>query len=554
MLNEAKFVSEKKDIKKDSYQFILVFPLRGDIFDVNGVALTRTDFVYKMVYKPKAYTTQFESKNFNLVLPAKYLLYEDKNCLEYKQSRTTICTVSIDYIYNNLYLLKLFDTNIYPVFKKTRDFIDYDIDFVGTTAFAEDRKKYFVIKRIVKALSGKIGDKKQLKRIIKMLKFTDILTGNFGLEARYDSIMRGKIGIIKKYKDRSIIIQNRQNGRDIYLTLDIKLNEAVKNELRNFCKKLRTNCAAVGVNAKDGSILFFSEVKKENLEKPTKQFYFSHIYQGLFSPGSVLKPFIALELLEKNVISRNSRTYCGGKIKLYNRIFNCWNLSGHGNIDVVSALEHSCNVFFYENIHKLNARDLQEFIYKYRLNKRVNVDLPNEFLPKINVPVNPLNKTLFAIGQIDIYVSLLKLAQLYSLFYNKNFMPVPHIAKIQESKLPITLKLRSHRKISKINNSERIYVKVKSENVQFVKQGLYNVVHSKTGTAHSVGLEKYEIYGKTGTVEVGSNLKPHSLFCGLWEGTIPVSLCVIIEHSGSGRNFAAKFTYTLISLLEKFLR
>ncbi len=553
LLKETAPAYKKNTIKKKSSQFVVVNPTRGNIYDPSGLEITSTHFMYKMIYR-KIHGRRF----FNLQIPklikqyseVEDILYDRDNCLQSQNGRTVVCTVSVDYIYDNLELLRLFEANVYPIFKRTRNFTDYDFDFVGTTGFAEGRKKNVIIRKILMKLQGKISNKKHLNRIIKTLKLMDILSGNFGVELYYDSLMRGRIGVVQKKGNEIIMIQNTKSGDNIYLTIDIQLNRAVKEALKQFCKKLKTNCAAVGMNAENGDILFLSEIKKENLDKPLKQFYFSNIYQGLYPPGSILKPFVSLELLEKGIISGDTKSYCGGRVKLYNRVFNCWASNGHGNIDITSAIEHSCNVFFYNNIQKLNAQDLRDFISRFKLNKKVHIDLPNESLPKVNAPVNPLNKTLFAIGQIDIYVSLLKLVQLYSLFYNKRFMPVPHIAKAQSS----NFKVHRYGTNNKSRNKDKIYVRVRPKNIQIVKQGLYNVVHSKTGTAHNLGLEKYKIYGKTGTVQVGSSSKPHSLFCGLWEGRIPVSLCVIVENSGSGRDFAAKFTYNLIEILEKFFK
>lgn len=518
----------KQTLKKERYQFVIVNPLRGNIYDVKGMPLTSTDFVYKMVYKLRSPSLSGKALPNNI-------LYDEKNCVILQDGITVVCSVSPYYLYENFEFLQLFKTNVYPVFKRTKNFVDYDIDFAGTATFAEGKRKTKIIRKIIKKLKKKIPDKKHLRRVSRILKSMDIIAGNWGLELYYDSIMRGEIGVIKRYTDKSIIINDKQNGADIYLTLDIQLQGKIKDELKKFCKKLNTNCAAIGMNAENGEILFFTEVKKENLGKETKQFYFSNIYQGLYAPGSLLKPFISLLLLEKNVISRDTKTFCGGKIKVYHRIFSCWNSAGHGNVDVVSAIEQSCNIFFYENIQKLTNRDLSDFIEMFRLNKKAGVDLPNEIRGKVSVAVNPLNKILFSIGQSDIYISLLKLAQLYSIFYNKQFMPVGHLVKDRK-------------------HVRRIHIKIDPRNIEIVRKGLYNVVHSRTGTAHNVGLEKYNIYGKTGTVQVGTNLKPHSMFCGVWEGKIPVSFCVIIEHAGSGREFAARFTNILIEILDKFLK
>ncbi len=519
LLRESNYTEKPRLKRKSNYQVVIINPIRGNIYDSKGIGLTKTNYTYKIVFKSKS-----------------SLLYDDENCTKYRNSQVTLCTVSIDYLYNNLELINLFDINIYPVFKRSKEFFDFDLDFIGSATFATGSKRIKIIKKIIRNLKKAVDDKILIKRFINKARYIDILVGNHGIELYYDNILRGRVGIAKKYRNKSIIVLGKRNGKDLYLTINLDLHNAIKNELKKFCKNLKTNCFVIGINAKNGDILFFVETKKDNLEKNMKQFYFSNIYEGLYSPGSILKPFIALELLEAGFISKTTRNFCPGRITLYNRIFKCWASNGHGNVNVISALEHSCNIFFYQYIQKFSQNELRNFVRKLNLNTKTQVDLPYETLPRVNIPTNPLNKTLFSIGQIDIYISLLKLTQLFSLFHNKEYIPIPHILKNNNTKSQI----------------KKIPIKVNMKNIEIVKEGLFKVIHSPSGTAYGLGLEKYNIYGKTGTVEVGAHLKPNSLFCGLLEASIPISFCVLIENSGTGKEFAGKFSVTLVDILVKF--
>jgi penicillin-binding protein 2 len=417
-----------------------------------------------------------------------------------------------------------------------KNFVDLDFDFIGWAAIAEGKQRLLLLRKIIKDLKTRMEDKTLLRNIVPKLKMINFVEGKFGVEKYYDDVLRGKLGIAKKYEDRDVIKIEKVNGKNLHLTLSIVLNNTIKKSLRDFCQKLHTDCVAVGINAENGEVLFLSEVKKENLIESPKQRYFSLSYQGLYPPGSVFKPFVALMLLENHLIEKDTKTYCGGKIKYYNRIFNCWLGSGHGNIDVVSAIEHSCNIFFYNTIQKLNNQSIRSFVKKLKLGKKAKIDLPYEPLPKVTLAVNPLDKTLFSIGQSNVYLPLLKLAQVYSLFYNESYIPIVHLVK----NIP--------------KHKGKISIKVSKKNLEIVKSGLYKVVHSPSGTAYGIGLEKYKVYGKTGTVQVGKGLKPHSLFCGVWEGKIPISFCVLIEKVGSSKDYAVKFSATLLKILEEYFR
>ncbi|MFN7182282.1 MAG: penicillin-binding transpeptidase domain-containing protein [Planctomycetota bacterium] len=519
LLKEKRYTEKPKPKKKSHYQLILINPPRANIYDAQGKPLTRLTYTYTMAFKKKI-----------------NLLYDDKNCIIYPNTHIFICHTSIEQIYNNWELINFFDVNIYPVFKRTKIFSDIDVDFVGNATFASGRKKTKIVRKIIRDLKKTLSDKKLIKSVVKKIKYIDILAGNFGLELYYDQLLRGKIGVFKKLNERTDTLIKPLPGRDLYLTINLELQSLIKKELKDFCKKLTTNCATVGINAENGEILFFVETKKENLEKANKQSYFSTIYQGLYLPGSIFKPFIALALLESGIIDRNHTTFCSGAITTFNRNFKCWASRGHGYVNVVSAIEQSCNVFFYHNIQKFKQQSLKDFIEKFKIDKITKIDLPFETSQKVSISPNILNRILFSIGQSDIYISLLKIVQLFALFHTNEYLPTPHLVQYPSATL----------------EKKKIAVKVNKKNLEIVKEGLFKVIHSPSGTAHGLGLEKFKLYGKTGTVQVGGNLKPNSIFCGLLEINIPISFCVLIENSGSGKEFAGKFTTILLNTLKNF--
>lgn len=91
---------------------------------------------------------------------------------------------------------------------------------------------------------------------------------------------------------------------------------------------------------------------------------------GLYSPGSTFKMITALAALEAGVISAQTRSFCAGKMMLGNHTFHCWKRFGHGYIDVVQALMHSCDIFFYETAQKVGINKIAEIARSFGLGKK----------------------------------------------------------------------------------------------------------------------------------------------------------------------------------------
>ena len=81
---------------------------------------------------------------------------------------------------------------------------------------------------------------------------------------------------------------------------------------------------------------------------------------GQYSPGSTFKMLVALAALEAGVIKPDTHIYCTGQMALGNHIFHDWKRGGHGNLNVVEALAHSCDIFFYEVAMKLGIEKIAD--------------------------------------------------------------------------------------------------------------------------------------------------------------------------------------------------
>ena len=93
---------------------------------------------------------------------------------------------------------------------------------------------------------------------------------------------------------------------------------------------------------------------KEIRQNPLKPLINKTI-SGLYSPGSTIKPIVALSALENNIISPDFKVICTGKIEMYGQTYHCWKKKGHGVVDLRNAIKQSCDSYFYEMSRRLGV-------------------------------------------------------------------------------------------------------------------------------------------------------------------------------------------------------
>ena len=92
---------------------------------------------------------------------------------------------------------------------------------------------------------------------------------------------------------------------------------------------------------------------------------------GLYSPGSTIKPIVALSALENKIVSPSFKVKCTGKMELYGQTFHCWKEKGHGFVSLKNAMKQSCDTYFYEVARLLGVDRLNVTAEKFGLGKKV---------------------------------------------------------------------------------------------------------------------------------------------------------------------------------------
>ena len=274
---------------------------------------------------------------------------------------------------------------------------------------------------------------------------------------------------------------------------------------------------------------------------------------GQCSPGSTFKMIVALAALEAGVIKPETRTYCAGKMFLGNHAFHCWKKEGHGHLNVVEALQHSCDIFFYETAQKLGIEKIADMARRFGLGSKINIGLENEKaglipdkewkLRRFGEPWQQGESLISGIGQGYILTTPLQLATMTARLVNGGYEIKPTFLKVSDGEKS---------KIKKID--------VSPANLELIKEGMYAVVNKPGGTAWRSQFDYHgqRMGGKTGTTQVRRitmkerregikkeselpwRLRNHALFVGYAPHDNPkYAVAVLVEHGGGGSSVAA---------------
>lgn len=370
------------------------------------------------------------------------------------------------------------------------------------------------------------------------------IVGYGGVEEKYDYFLRQEEGALSVVVDhRGKLVQALgfkppHKGKDITLTIDLGIQKIVEDSLRDkkgsiilmdpYCGEIIAMASSPNFNPAiftNNSSAYVTKLFTDS-DAPL----LNRAISGIFPPGSVFKPIVASAALETGKINLNTTFFCSGGTLIGKRHFACWNT--HNQENIIDAIEHSCNVFFYKTGIILGPQAIHDYAVKFGLSKPTLIDLPYEasgFVP------SPLWKKVsrlqgwfdgdtanFSIGQGDLLVTPIQITRMAAVFANGGFLVSPYIVKSIEGH-DVT---PYHKKSVKIP--------VKEFALNYVRQGLRKVVADPLGTASILSSLGVSISGKTGTVQVPHG-QPHAWFVGYFPSDKPkYVLCVFIEHGGAG--------------------
>jgi penicillin-binding protein 2 len=299
---------------------------------------------------------------------------------------------------------------------------------------------------------------------------------------------------------------------------------------------------------------------------------------GLYSPGSTLKPIVALSALENNVVDPDFKVKCTGKLELYEQTFHCWKEKGHGYVNLKEAMKQSCDCYFYEVARKLGVDRLKITADKFGLGNKVLGDyFENEKsgqFPNTNWKLNNLGKgwvlgetLITGIGQGYTQTTPIQLCLMTAQIANGGYKIKPKI--LTDDNQLTTEQIKKVIKENKLNRGNYTSLFKDPRNIKIVKQAMFSSTNEIMGTSYKSRIDdpKYQFAGKTGTAQVKRiskrereldlktsqipyNDRDHALYVAFGPYKNPdYALSIIVEHGGSGSTTAAPMATKLFRLL-----
>ena len=411
------------------------------------------------------------------------------------------------------------------------------------------------------------------------------LIGRKGIERQYEDKLSGQKGVALEIVDSEGRIINKfnqkeaVNGKNLKLSLDLDLQKEVENILGE------REGSVIVMEAKTGEILamasyptfdpnkfinrFTPEQWMELIEDPAYPLE-NRCIRGLYSPGSLFKPLVAIGALDSHIISAQSTFFCSGTVLIYGHPFSCWYKPGHGRMNLYQGIKNSCNIYFYNVGKNLGIERMADYARIFGFGSKTEVDLPGE---KSGLVPDPewkkknrnepwyLGETIpVAIGQGPLLVTPLQVAVYTSLIANRGRKVIPHLF-ISESDSE-----GSHEN-KEIPVSTEISKEIKKSHFEEVIKGMWMAVNEQ-GTARAARIKDFNVCGKTGSTQVvstetqkkmeerGTKIETHSWFTGFAPRNDPeIVVTIIIEYGGMGGSTAAPLARNLFSIYRnKYVR
>lgn len=410
--------------------------------------------------------------------------------------------------------------------------------------------------------------------------------GKTGVEATYEATLHGQVG----YRQVETNAQGRLlrvveytppvPGDDVYLTLDIRVQEAAKAALGD------RSGAIVAIDPRNGEVLAFVSrpafdpnpfvdgidvSQYRALERDPRRPLFNRALRGRYPPGSTVKPMLALAGLAYGTELSRRSVWCPGFFRLpdVERRFRDWRREGHGRVDLHRSVVESCDVYFYELALELGIDRMHEFLTAAGFGVPTGIDLSGELaglMPSRDWKRRNLNQSWFpgetvivGIGQGYMLSTPLQLAHSTAQFANRGRSYRPHI-------VTRTAPGAGGEPTAVVPQALPGLVTERTGDWERAVQGMVDVVHGSTGTARAIaprGANAYRIAGKTGTAQVftlsqdddrrltaeetAEHLRDHALFIAFAPVTEPrIAVAVVVEHGGGGGAVAAPVARAVI--------
>ncbi len=409
--------------------------------------------------------------------------------------------------------------------------------------------------------------------IIKEKFVRGLKVGKIGLEKTFETELIGSNSIeryeVNAYGRRisQLAFQQGDKGKTVKLTVDTEVqklcNELLENRSGSICvidiftghviamhssPSFDPNSFVFGISQDEWQLI------RNNPMKPL----INKSLAGNYSPGSTIKPIVALSALENEIVNTKFSVRCRGHkypLELYGQTYHCWKKEGHGYVNMREAMKQSCDTYFYEVSRRLGVDKLSETAKKFGLGTKVfgnlfgnekNGLVPSTFWKKNALGSNwLLGETIITgIGQGYIQTTPIQLCLMTAQIANGGHKIYPQLV------IDNNLDEKKDKFISLIKNQT---------NIKFVQEAMFSSTNEIRGTSYRSRIDdpKYQFAGKTGTAqvkriterdreldlktnEIPYKERDHALYVAFGPYKNPrYAVSILIEHGGSGGTVAA---------------
>jgi len=406
--------------------------------------------------------------------------------------------------------------------------------------------------------------------------------GKTGLEKSFEKKLIGSNSVeryeVNAYGRRisQLAFQKGDKGETIKLTIDTKIqeltNELLKEKSGSICVMDIYTGAIIAMHSSpsfDPNSFVFGisqdewQLIRNNPMKPLVNKSLS----GNYSPGSTIKPLVALSALENEIINPDFTVHCKGHknpLELYGQTYHCWKKEGHGFVNLREGMKQSCDTYFYEVARRLGVDRLSVTAKKFGLGQKVFKDVfDNEkkgLVPNTEWKKNALGRNwvlgetiITGIGQGFIQTTPIQLCLMTAQIANGGYKIYPKIVANDDNQYT--------------DKFTPLYKK--SRNIKIVQDAMFSSTNEVRGTSYRSRLDnpKYQFAGKTGTsqvkkiterdreldlktFEIPYEERDHALYVAFGPYKNPrYALSIIIEHGGSGGTVAAPLAKELFKMI-----
>ena len=575
-------------------------PIRGEFVDYFGNIIAGNLKVYQLHVVPE------EVENFKyLLLRLKNILSLDekefKKIIKKKRQQKSWETLIISenltweqFAKVNYYLHEL--TGAKPVLSISRDY-PFDDTYTHILGYVSEASENDIINN----------------EAIKNSHVPGLKVGKTGLEKSFEDRLIGVNGVeryeVNAYGKRIKQISHKlgERGDKIKLTVDTEIQKFSNELLKEVAGSISVmdiytgEIIAMHSSPSFDPNLFLFGISHDDWQlirnNPLKPLV-NKTLSGLYSPGSTIKPIVALSALENNIVNKDFKVNCTGKIEMYGQTYHCWKKKGHGVVSLKEAMKQSCDTYFYEIARKLGVDRLKETAIKFGLGEKVlNETYSNEkkgLIPNTQWKLDNLGKgwvigetLITGIGQGYMQTTPLQLCLMTAQIANGGNKIYPKITvnendeTYEEIKALIEKNFQAYNQknddtvesddgflsLLKEKKHEPLYKDFK--NIKLVQEAMFASTNEVRGTSYSSRIKdpKYQFAGKTGTSQVKRITKiqrelelktlqipyderDHALYVAFGPYKNPrYALSIVIEHGGSGSSAAAPIAKKLFKLI-----